>query len=187
MGNEYNKPSLDVVPGQYNIAQQVKESVNLRLDKNFDLNFLNQCHNLLSINLVTDKSIPESYLSPIKNNIHSISYFIKSETKPEDIKEFEKIGKPLNLLCKNAKKISNIRLKFIDHEVKLFENASKNDLKVSDYKNLKFLTKRNVLYNGQMFNSYISASLGKNISNIVDDKIFWEDLPFLRIFEEKSS
>jgi hypothetical protein len=38
-----------------------------------------------------------------------------------------------------------------------------------------------------MYNSYISASLKKNISHVVDDKVFWEDLPFMRIFEEKKA
>ena len=187
MGAEYNKPSLDVVPGSYSIPQAIKEPVNLRLDKNFDLNFLNECYKLSSINLVTESPIPISYLSPIKDNINSISFFIKSQTKIEEISAMEKLGKPLNLLCRNSKKISSIRLKFIDYDIKLFENSSRENLKVDDYQNLKFLTKRNVLHNGQMFNSYISSHLDKNISNVIDDKRFWDDLPFFRIFEEKSS
>ena len=41
-------------------------------------------------------------------------------TTEQDI-SFSKIGKPINLLCKDEEKINEIRLKFIDYDIKLFE------------------------------------------------------------------
>ena len=93
----------------------------------------------------------------------------------------------MNLLCRNSKKISDIRLRLIDYEIKHFQRQGKESLSTNNYDNLKFLSKRNILFEGQMYNSYISASLKKNISHVTDDKVFWEDLPFMRIFEEKKA
>ena len=75
----------------------------------------------------------------------------------------------------------------IDHNVKKFETSNKSMLPTKDYSDLKFLSKRNIMSEGKMYNSYMSVSLRKNTSSVLDDKLFWEDLPFFRIFREKSS
>lgn len=187
MGAEYNASNLDIVPGDFTIPSPIQEPVNLRMDKNFDLSFLRQCSNLLQINLVTEKVINADLLKSFSDHIKSISFFVKAQTKISEIKELEKLGKPLNLLCRNSKKISDIRLRLIDYEIKHFQRQGKESLSTNNYDNLKFLSKRNILFEGQMYNSYISASLKKNISHVTDDKVFWEDLPFMRIFEEKKA
>ena len=186
-GEEYNNQIIDVVPGSYRVDQMnINGVVNLRMDKHFDLNFLAACSNLQSINIVTDKAIPAEHLNLLKNKINFISIFVDHKTTHEDINLFSSIGKPLNLLCKDTKKINEIRLKFIDHQIKIYGKKSKKDLKTRTYSNLKFLSKRNVISHGQVFNSYLSLSLNENTSTVKNQKEFWEDLPFCRVFKENS-
>ena len=184
-GEEYTQSIIDVVPGSYNIqGMNVSGPVNIRMDKVFDLNFLAQCSQLSHINIVTDKTIPNNVLNLFGENLKLISFFVDKNTNEEDISLIISKGTPLNLLCTNQKDISDIRLKFIDHQVKLFGHKTKKDLKTNTYSDLKFLSKRNIIANGQVFNSYLSLALGKNVSQVKNQKEFWEDLPFCRVFRE---
>ena len=92
----------------------------------------------------------------------------------------------MNLLCKDQKNINKIRFKFIDYDIKLYGKKTKKDLKTKTFSDLKFLSKRNIIANGTVFNSYLSLSLGTNTSTVQDQKDFWEDLPFCRVFRESS-
>ena len=165
LGEEYKNQIMDIVPGNHNL-QPIKGPVNIRMDKNFDLSFLERCHIFESINIVTDKVINVNYLNFLKEKISLISFFIDGKTKEDDIKSFESIGKPLNLLCKNSKNISTIRLKFIDYEIRLFGHKSKKDLKFNK--------------------SYLSESLKRNVSAVEPSNEFLEDMPFCRIFSESA-
>lgn len=185
LGEEYNNQIMDIIPGGHNL-QPIKGPVNIRMDKNFDLSFLQRCHIFESINIVTDKIIDLNYLNYLKEKISLISFFIDGKTKEDDIKIFESIGKPVNLLCKNFKNISAIRLKFIDYEIRLFGHKSKKDLNFNKSKNLKFLSKRNIISDGQVYNSYLSESLKRNVSSVEPSKEFLEDMPFCRIFSESA-
>jgi len=186
-GDEYKTQIVDLVPGQFNLpSMNLKGAVNLRMDKFFDLNFLQSCVVLDSINLVMDKHIPLEYLNLIKDKINFISIFIDHKTPKEYIELLSSLGKPLNLLCLDSKKLKEIQLKFIDYQVKVFGKKSKKDLKAKNYSDLKFLSKRNIIANGKAYNSYLSLSLDKNISTVKDQKEFWEDLPFCRVFRESS-
>ena len=186
-GEEYRNSIIDLVPGNFNLqSMNVNGAVNIRMDKSFDLNFLHQCNALSKINLVSDKVIPLQYLNFLKDKIEMISFFVSSKTTQEDINQLEAIGKPINLLCKDQKNISKIRFKFIDYDIKLYGKKTKKDLKTKTFSDLKFLSKRNIIANGTVFNSYLSLSLGTNTSTVQDQKDFWEDLPFCRVFRESS-
>ena len=187
VGEEYKNTIIDLVPGLFNLqAMNVNGAVNIRMDKNFDLNFLQQCSTLEKINIVTDKIIPVEYLNLIKDKLQMISFFMDKKTTSEDIKQLESVGKPMNLLCKDQKNINKIRFKFIDYDIKLYGKKTKKDLKTKTFSDLKFLSKRNVIANGTVFNSYLSLSLGANTFTVKDQKEFWEDLPFCRVFRESS-
>lgn len=183
-GEEYFNQIIDVVPGKYDIASaNLKGSVNIRMDKNFDLEFLAQCKSIEKVNLVTDKLIPTDYLKFLGDALQMISFFVNKETSLLDIKNLQKVGKPLNLLCKDSKDLQNIRFNLIDYQIRLFGSKSKKDLNTKSLKNLNFLSKRNIIYNGQVFNSYLSLNKGKNTSSVMDTPDFWEDLPFCRVFK----
>ena len=112
-----------------------------------------------------------------------ISFFVNKDTNLVDIKNLQKVGKPLNLLCKDSKNLQDIRFNLIDYQIRLFGAKSKKDLNAKSLKNLSFLSKRNIIYNGKIFNSYLSLSKEKNTSSVMDTPEFWEDLPFCRVFK----
>ena len=75
MGEEYINNVIDVVPeGQALVNNTIQDVINLRMDKNFNLDFLAQSSGLNNINIVTDKTIPLEYLNFIKNKIKVISF-----------------------------------------------------------------------------------------------------------------
>jgi hypothetical protein len=183
-GEEYFNQIIDVIPGDYDITQlQLKGSANIRLDKNFDLNFLAQCKTIESVNLVTDKVIPEAHLKYLGDNLKMITFFVNNKTTKQDIKMLQSTGKTLNLLSKDFKNIKDIRFNLIDYQIRLFGTKTKKDLNCKSLKNLTFLSKRNIIYEGQIFNSYLSVSKKQNTSSVVDSSDFWEDLPFCRVFK----
>ena len=187
VGEEYRNSIMDLVPSQFNLqSMNITGAVNIRMDKSFDLDFLMQCSTLEKINIVTDKIIPIEYLNPIRDKLQMISFFIDKKNTKEDIQKLESIGKPINLLCKDQKNIDKIRFNFIDHDIKLYGKKTKKDLKTKTFSDLKFLSKRNIIANGKIFNSYLSLSLNNNTSQVKDKKDFWEDLPFCRVFRESS-
>jgi len=187
LGEEYQNLVFDLIPSPFDLrTMQAPSVINLRMDKVFDLMFLFQCVHLNKINIVTDKPIPLEYLQPLKDKIELITFFIDNKTKKEDIKQFEELGKPLNLLSKDLKNIQDIRLNFIDYKVKGYGSKSAKDLNVNVYSDLKFLSKRNIISNGQIYNSYLSLSEGQNTQSVKKKKDFWEDLPFCRVYRENS-
>jgi len=187
VGPEYHHQCMDVVPGDYVInGMNLPEGFNIRMDKNYDLDFLLQAKNFKNFNIITNKSIPEEVLKSVSNGVHGISYFINKNTSIEDIKSIESIGKPIKLLTSDYKNLSKIRLKFIDYPVSRFGHLDKKSLNEGDYSNLKFLSKRNIMKNGSVYNSYTSLQSEMNTSTVRDCKEFLEDLPFCRVYKEIS-
>lgn len=185
VGSEYNQNIIDIVPGNYSPNNlNVGGTLNVRMDKNFNLDFLNSCSKIMSFNLITDKPIPIESMRNISNNISGITYFINLKTELESLISMESLGKPLNLLTKDSKNISKIRLKFIDHQVRRFGSLDKKSLNNGDYKNLKFLSKRNIIFEGKAYNSYSSAYSNSNNQDVKYSKEFLEDLPFCRVYKE---
>jgi len=183
-GEEYYNDVIDIVPGDYYLQNlNISGPVNIRLDKNFNLNFLGQCKILQEINIVTDKLIPMEYIRFLKGNLKMISFFVSKETSALDVKSLQKSGVKLNLLNKNIKDTQEIRMNLIDYQVRNFGTKTKKDLDVKSLKNLKFLSKRNIISEGQVYNSYLSLSRKKNTSSVIDSPEFWEDLPFCRIYK----
>jgi hypothetical protein len=187
VGQNYNDKTIDFVPGQYVPTKvNIEGSTTVRMDKNFDLNFLGQCTVLNDFNLVTDQLIPIPYLNLLKDKIKNISFFIGKSTTPEEITHMESIGAPVILLCKDSKNINKIRLNLIDYEVFHFEKSTKSMIKSSNYSGMKFLSKKNVVCEGKIYNSYLSQSLDKNIDSVKDKPEFWEDLSHYRIYKQNT-
>lgn len=187
IGEEYKSLSFDLIPSQIDLRTiKIPSTINVRLDKVFDLMFLLQCVHLNSFNIITDKPIPLEYLKPIKDKLSSITFFVTKKTKTRDIDSLESIGKPVKLLCKDLKNIQEVRMKFIDYKIKSYGSKSSKDLKTNTYSDLNFLSKRNVISGGNVYNSYLSLSNGKNTLSAKKCKEFWEDLPFCRIFRKNS-
>jgi hypothetical protein len=187
LGELYKDPIIDLIPEEFNVnAMNISGPVNIRFDKVFNPQFLNLCESLKLINIITDKVIPVEYIKNIINNINSITFFVNSKTTEDEMNIMQSIGKPLVLLCKESKNIDKLRLKFIDYPIKLFTTLTKKDLNQPVLSDLKFLSKKNIISKGNVFNSYLSLSLNKNVSSITNSKEVWEDLPYFRIFREKA-
>lgn len=187
IGSEFNHRVVDIIPSQFDVKRvPLNTLVNLRMDKSFDLSFLLQCSSLTKINLVTNKVIPTNILQMLKNSLEQISFFIDKKTSIEELQQMESIGAPIKLLTHDTKNIESIRLKFIDYVVTQYGKLSKKDLKSKTYSDLRFLSKRNIIKNGQAFNSYLSVSENQNTSRVKNQKEFWEDLPFCRVYRKRS-
>lgn len=186
-GPQYNNSIVDLVPGNYNPATiSLPKISNIRMDKNFNYDFLLACSKLKNLILVTDKVIDKRIHNSIKGCLSQVTFFINKDTTNADIENILSIGKPVLFFCKDKKNLKDIRLKFIDYDIMYYSSLTKKDLNYKDLKELKFLSKRNIIHEGSAFNSYLSLSQGKNISKPKDCKEFWEDLSFCRVYKEKS-
>ena len=187
-GDLYNTNSIDVVPGQYDPTPfNLKSAVNIRLDKNFDLNFLyNFGGKFDSINLVSDQYVPIEILNPFKDKIKRLTIFVDDRLTHESLNKIYSLGIDIKLVCSLKNKINDYRLKFIDLPIDLYKNPTFKELGIPNDKNLNFLSKRNVLHEGKMYNSYLSIAEGKNVSKVKKSNSFNEDLIFCRIYKEKS-
>jgi len=187
IGEEYINNVIDIIPeGKPLINNTIQDIINLRMDKNFNLDFLIQSKGLSKLNIVTDRIIPFEYLNYIKDKITIISFFVSKKTTIDDIKSLQRIGKPINFLCKDEKNINDIRLKFMDYDIKLFGIKKLKDVPFKMKSNLKFLSKRNIILDEKGYNSYYSIKNKHNNTNIYKVSNFLEDLPFSRIYEDNS-
>jgi len=186
IGKLYSITSIDVVPGLYDPTPfNIQSAVNIRLDKNFDLNFLYTfCPKFTKVNLVTDQYIPIEILKSFKEKIARISFFINESVTEDEIEKTQSLGVDIKFLCKNKKKINNLRLKYIDLVIDEYKDPSLKELNISKKDDLRFLSKRNILHEGKLYNSYLSIHEGRNVSNVKHNLVFTEDLDFCRIYKE---
>lgn len=186
-GPQYNNSVIDLIPGNYDPSKfPLPKITNIRMDKVFNYNFLLACSKLKNLILVTDKIIDKRIHQLIKDCLSQITFFVTKDTTNADIENILSIGKPVLFFCRDKKNLKDIRLKFIDHNIIYYSSLTKKDLNHKDLKELKFLSKRNIIHEGSAFNSYLSMSQGKNVSKPKDCKEFWEDLSFCRVYKEKS-
>jgi len=188
-GELYLDKSLDIIPGKYNPnALKIDCTPNVRMDKSFDLDFLLKCKEIKSFNIVTDQLISIDILNYLKDNINGISVFIDHQTRKEDVELIQSSGCALKLLTLESENLSELRLKFIDLNV-IEYNLNFPDLpEIPNDSTIKFLSKRNIISDGSVYNSYYSLALGRNSHTIDQSKIkdFKEDIHFCRVFKETS-
>lgn len=185
IGDNYNSPTLDLIPSNFQLENfKNQKNINVRLDKKYDINFLVKCKTIKSLSITTDQDIPRQVLTHLKDHIDHITFYIDKNTTIETINNMQSIGKPLFLLCKNKEDLKSIQLKFIDHPVVLDQKLSKKDLKVKKLDNLIFLSKKNIISEGKAYNSFLSLSEGRNVSKVLNKKVFWEDLKYCRVYKK---
>jgi hypothetical protein len=186
-GDDYNEQLVDIVPGEFypNLSDK-NIPCSIRMDKNFNLGFLGLCKDLQHINIYTNTLIPTEYIKILGENLKSIRFFIDSKTSTQDVQSMQSTGIPVHLISKNKKELKKLRLKFIDDIVHEYFTFSKDDLGVDSLDDLYFLSKKNVIKHGQVYNSYVSAKSQANIGEVKDCPELWEDLSFFRIFRKSS-
>lgn len=188
IGKQYNSQVFEIIPNFAANLNLPKEAVlNVRLDKHFDVNNLITLGSNHTVNVTTDQVIDVNLLKLIKNNIYNISFFVNKSTNVKEVEYLSSIGRPVSLLCKDTNSINDLRMKFIDYDISEFVKHSIKDANIKSItSNTKFLSRKTVFSNGQAFNSYYSATQNKNATQAFDHESFWEDLDFLRIYEEKA-
>jgi hypothetical protein len=187
IGSNYTERYIDIIPGDYNPNSfNYDGNVTIRMDKSFNLNFLNAVNRFKGVNIITKKVIPKTYLQNIKDKINKIVFFIDKKTKDSDIELLQSIGCNLKLVCDDSKSIQSIRFKFLDYDIEEYSHKTKKDLNCKSLKNLEFLSRKNIIFQGSAFNSNASIKEGKNISHVINSSSMWEDLDYIRIYEKKS-
>jgi hypothetical protein len=186
IGSSYSSKAIEIIPNFIPDASLPLEGIlNVRADKHFDIQNLIKIAQTKKINIVTDQVIDINILKPVSENIESISFYINGETRPEEVEYLSRLGKPINLLAKNLKNLKDIRVKFLDYDITEVKELSINDSNVKKIsKNTMFLSRKTVLSDGQVFNGTLSQSEKQNNTAVKDCPEFWEDLDFVRIYEE---
>ena len=186
IGKSYIERSTEVIPNFIvDPSLSTSEIIDVRVDKHFDVNNLLSIAQSRKINIITDQVIDVALLRQIQDNIESISFFINSKTDVKEVEYFSKLGKPIKLLVKDTKNLPKLRVKFLDYNVSGFKLPSKSDTGIKKTtSNMKFLSRKTIMSEGQIYNSNLSESLKKNSISVVDKEDFWQDVDFMRIYEE---
>ena len=188
IGNKYTQQVTEVVPfAGFDPNTQIGESIIVRLDKSPSFEALPAMAHNRKLKMVIDKLPDLNILKNIINSIENITYLIDAKTPKEEIEAISALGKPVNLYSRDKKNIGKIRLNFIDYDINLLEKPRKSHAgikKVSE--DMKFLSRKNIVSNGQIFNSYLSEEDQKNTSSVKDSDLLWEDVDYIRIFKDKS-
>jgi len=185
IGDNYHLPTLDLIPSNFQLENfNNQKNINVRLDKNYDIKFLIKCKIIKSLSITTDQDIPREVLNHLKDNINNITFYVNKNTTIKTINNIQSIGKPVFLVCKSKEDLKSIQLKFIDYPIVLEEKLSKKDLKVKKLDNLIFLSKKNIISEGKAYNSFLSLSEGRNVSKVLNKKVFWEDLKYCRVYKK---
>jgi len=188
IGQDYHSRILEVVPSlDFNPSVNIGENIIVRMDKNFEENALPSIAQNRKIKIITNKLININLLKSISNSISEIAYIIDHKTTQEQVQQLSLIGKPVSLVSKDFKNIEKIRLKFIDSDVLLLTKPNKNlaGLKTIT-KDMKFLSRKNILSSNQVYNSFLSESKKENTSIVEDSELLWEDINLMRIYKEKA-
>ena len=185
-GENYDKPtSIDILPSQNQLASySFNHDLDIRMDKHYDLNFLYSCNNLKSFNITTDKVIPLNFLNALKSKIDKIKFIINKGTSIDDVNSMYAPGVPVELFTNDSDNIMDIRLKFIDFDVFPIKESSLNDIDVDSIEGLEFLSRKNIFFEGKLYNSYKSIDGQNNTSNVHDSEEFWENLSYYRIYKK---
>ena len=190
IGADYTNKSIDIVPFNCN-SQTINVDPNIypniRLDKNFTPSFLTSFYKYKNIVITTDKEIKLDFLYPIKNSIKCFNFIVDSNTSEDSVLNLSKLGKPIYLFTKEEDSLPEIRLKFFDFTVMSIKEYSKSSLSI-DFINdsIKFLSKKNILSEKGVFNSYYSLDVNSNSSSVTDSQLFWDDLNHYRIYKINS-
>ncbi len=153
-GSSYTSPALDVIPNNSKMFKD--KTVNIRMDKHFNLNEMFEILKYNKCSVTTTKKIPKRYLA--NQNLKNINY-ISSDIDQKFISKLKKLNKSYTLFCNKKSKISDQRAKFFDEEIHLLcgEEISKKytkELKQLDIENIKILSYRKILYKDILYSSY---------------------------------
>ncbi len=188
IGSQYQNQVTEIVPfDDFNPNTQTGQVVTVRLDKGSSIKSLPAIAQNRKLNIVTNYVPDINILKALAESITGITYIVNNKTTKEDIDLLSSTGKPISLYSKDKKNISKIRLKFIDYDINLIEKLNKSNCNIKKItSDMRFLSRKNIVSNNQIFNSYLSLDKNNNTSKVEDSPLLWEDLSYIRIFKDKS-
>lgn len=190
-GNYYAIKLIEVIPDFIPDKNYLTgKSINVRMDYCFDEKILQYWLSDRFSNILTNKQIDVRILEHFKQNIAQFTVDINDSFDSEYLKMVQEAGINLKIFCSDVEKINQYRIKFFDFEIEESIFKSKKDF-LDAYKevnsNLKFLSSKILISRGKKYSCKASLDkdieLGSSFEDVIDDKVFWDDLDYYRIIE----
>jgi len=170
--------------------------INVRMDYLFNEALLTKILYSRKVNILSDKPIDINIIRSFKSRVNKFSYEVNVDTDPEYVRQVKETGVDLGLFTKeqDVEKLTNIRMKLFDFEVIQETVTSKETL---DFKeklgyNTSFKTNKFILSKDGVFLSKAHwlakqpvKGFDDNTQNIIDSPVFWEELDYFYIFNQK--
>lgn len=185
---------IEVVPDFEPDSNFLKNSlINLRMDYFFDeVNLYKFCQNR-KIGIITDKVLSENICAACRGSLMKVSLDI-SKVSPDEaiifLKNLKKFNISYDLFTFDESKLQDLRLKFFDEKINLFEKKNKNnlDIELSTSYNYDVKSSKILISNGQTFPSKAHWIIGEEsagqYSSVIDTSDFWEDLDYYIIYRK---
>jgi hypothetical protein len=207
IGSEYLSPIIEFVPNTIlNPSLNINSPTIMRMDYEFNQEFFEKNIALRKFLVITSNEIDPKILYKYKSQIISLRVEI-DKVSVDWIRKLKRTGIKADFFSteKDASKLSKLRLEYYDAcFFNTFVPPSKEDFKKAcvaylnkdldkdfNFGTLKFRTKKPIISNGKIFLSKSHLKRGiatetseANISNIIDEPDFWEDLAHYYFFTE---
>lgn len=189
VGGHYKNQIVEMIPSHpVNVANLNIPHINIRMDKQFNLEVLQHQLNISKVAIITNKALPIDLLKFYKENIIRITFFISPNFDHTFFEEFVKLGIQFDLASEEDDvQLNKLKIKYME-----FGNIIKishQDLpkEVRSLKNLKFKSNKKTFYNNKVYPTHDHALKDKPYDNAdffeFSDSISKEDVSFIRIFE----
>jgi len=189
VGEHYKNQIVEMIPSHpVNVTNLNIPHINIRMDKQFNLEVLQHQLNISKAAIITNKALPIDLLKFYKENIIRITFFISSNFDHTFFEEFVKLGIQFDLASEeDDAQLNKLKIKYME-----FGNIIKishQDLpkEVRSLKNLKFKSNKKTFYNNKVYPTHYHALKDKPYENAdffeFSNSISKEDVSFIRIFE----
>lgn len=200
LGEVYISPMIESAcdsvfePKQFGV-----DSIIMRMDYNFNPEILTKQLQISACSIITDKPIDNNILNGFKGTgrIKEIIYVIKEVNNPDFVKDVIRAGIQIRLISRlNQEEINQIKLNYMDYGpiIKKFSINPNNieNIKNEDKSSLFFKSAKFTIGKGKVFPSKANYLLDRpinsfdDISPVIDNSDFWEDIESFRIFKNES-
>tara|TARA_Y100000310_G_C20555880_1_gene750494 strand:- start:380 stop:1114 length:735 start_codon:yes stop_codon:yes gene_type:complete len=189
IGKHYHSTILEVVPDSPPAAGFKSASVvNLRCDYSCDDETL-PLWLQHKTNLMISRAIPDNILFHFRENIAGLTIFLGDDSiTPKYLQTLNKFNLKFNLICRDKKRLSDLRLEFFDWEVEEYVKKLKKDIDFSSEicDNTYYHSNKTLISGGKKYCSKAAWKAGikktKDHQKIIDSDDFWEELGHLYIY-----
>lgn len=189
IGQYYHSSILEVIPDfKPNDAFNPNRLINLRCDYHPDSDsIISWLHK--RVNLMISKKINTNVLYYFRNNIAAMTIFLDdSDIEPEYLSELSSLNIKYTLICRNKKKLNDLRIKFFDFVVNEYEAINKKELDFCDRlcDNTYYHSNKTIVSDNKKYSSKAAWKAGIEKSEgpepILDTDDFWEEIDYLNIY-----